>query len=284
MTLAFHHCKLPAKGPFTWFCAVLIDLYEVPFPGVVLPSTPWIGGYTASPLLYWMCAYGPWAGAVAGKIGSSEGMWRYLRPLGVLPLSSDDERWVATVQLGICIMYLFHFGRRLLECTFVNTYTSRAVRRLSDVELSYYVLWGCLCGISHSSAALSHFGVVSPATFAVGAIVWAAGQVGNAYCHYQLQLFKERSNGGPRTIPGMFPFDMFLMPHYTAEMVGWTGYCICAGMTAGSLTIWLLSLGVLQIFTHERRLQYIKMHKDGLNVGGGDPSVRWGVFPGLECI
>ena len=121
MGLAFHNSKLPAKGPFTWVCAVSMDLYEIPFPGVVLPSSPWIGGYTASPILYLLFAYGPLSMPVAWKT--------YLQPLGPFALPAASDEWLTQARLGLACMYVFHFVRRLLESIFLNRYTGKTRRR-----------------------------------------------------------------------------------------------------------------------------------------------------------
>lgn len=280
---SFHHSKLPDKGPFTAFCAIFLDVYEIPFPGIILPSSPWIGGYTASPILY--CLY------ACGVLALPANYAAFLKPWGpqLLPktfLLTTDADWTAVARMALLGMYVFHFVRRLYESVFVNTYTGKT-RRLSDVELSYYVCWGVLCGASGSAALTSEFGVVAPRTFAFGAVVWAAGQAGNAYCHALLERLKKKSKG--HAIPYDWPFNLFVMPHYTAEMTGWAGFAICSGLNTASLTIWGLSLCVLQIWTHSRRLQYIKMHKDGQIPKDqyaplDEPKYRWGVLPGLEYL
>jgi hypothetical protein len=55
--------------------------------------------------------------------------------------------------------------------------------------------------------------------------------------------------GGPRgyVVPYCFPFNYFVMPHYTAEMISWTGFAICSGCSTPSLVVWLLSLMILQV-------------------------------------
>ena len=130
MVLDFHNSKIPDKGPFTWFCAVLMDVYEIPFPGVVLPSSPWVGGYTASPILYLLFAFGP--------LAMPASWMTFFQPLGPFALTTSDQLWLSQARLGLAFMYVFHFVRRLLESLFLQKYTGKT-RRLSDVELSYYV-------------------------------------------------------------------------------------------------------------------------------------------------
>ena len=274
----FHYSKLPGKGPFTCFCAFIMDCYEAPFPGLVLPTTPWIGGYAASPILYWLFAYGP----LSTWFGAQE----LLQPWGPFELISDAD-WAARVRLGLACMYVSHFVRRLLECLFLQLYTGKT-RRLSDVELSYYFVWGCLCGFSGSATMMSKFGAVTPPVFAAGAATFVFGQAANAYCHYLLTRIKDESQSR-HVIPYKFPFNWFVMPHYTAEIVIWTGFCVCSGLNTASITIWALSLCVLQIYAHARRVQYIKMHEEGKIPRGQDPQAyvpgrRWGVLPGLEKL
>ena len=195
-----------------------MDLHccEIPFPGVVLPPTPLIDVYSASPILYWLFAYGP--------LSTAFGTQPLLRPLGPFMLINDRAHWTARVRLGLACMYTFHFLRRLLESVFLQPYKAKT-RRLSDVELSYCVMWGCLCGFSGSAPMLSKFGVVTPTVFAAGAAIFIFGQAVNAYCHYLLTVLQRQSNSG-HVIPYVFPCNWLIMPHYTGEMLSWTGFCL----------------------------------------------------------
>lgn len=282
MPLTWHLSSMPGKGPFTWVSAVTLDIYEIPFPGIEMPSSPWVGGYSAAPILYWLFAYGPLSTVLGAQ-------W-FLQPWGPFERTTE-ETWVARAQLGLTCMFIFHFARRVVESFLINKYTGKT-RRLSDVVFSYYAMWGCLCDFSGSSTMMATFGAVTPPVFATGAAIFLVGQSTNAYCHHLLNEVKSRG-GGEHVIPTGGPFDSFLMPHYTAEMVSWTGFAVSSGFNTASLTIWFLSLSVMQCWTHRRRLEYIQMYESGpyatLAAGGQpsaptDPALRWGVFPGFERI
>merc|ERR1719316_1650152 len=110
----------------------------------------------------------------------------------------------------------------------------------------------------------------------------------NCYCHCHLAKLKkgeahvapeggEAPAAGRHQIPYAFPFNLFVMPHYTGEMITWTGFAVASGFNLASIVIWVLSLCVLQIWTHSRREQYINMYKEdeATYKGKKSPEGRW---------
>eukprot|EP00418_Pyrodinium_bahamense_P028892 CAMPEP_0179145706 /NCGR_PEP_ID=MMETSP0796-20121207/70318_1 /TAXON_ID=73915 /ORGANISM="Pyrodinium bahamense, Strain pbaha01" /LENGTH=274 /DNA_ID=CAMNT_0020846125 /DNA_START=119 /DNA_END=943 /DNA_ORIENTATION=+ len=269
------HTQLPNQGSFTFACSVILDIYELPFPGFVWTAAPWAGGYVAAPLMYVLIAYGP--------LSRYFSVTPWLQPL--LPLTYLKEPvYVESVRAVLCGMFVFHFIRRLLETLFLNRYTSNT-KRMSDVELSYYFLWGVLHGWAGLQDMMASFGGVPMPVFAVGLLLWFIGQSMNCFCHVQLRWLKEEAKGA-HIVPYRFPFQYFVMPHYNFEMVSWTGFAVCTGANVPSIVTWCLSLCVLQVWTHAKRAQYIRMHRDGQIPSGQDksqfqPAERWGLFPGL---
>jgi hypothetical protein len=103
----WRHTKLPGQGAFTFACALVLDLYELPFPGLlVITRYPRAGGYVAGPLVYWLVAYGP--------LSSHFSATPYLAPLAPNRFVTESSH-VNNVRMVLCGMFMFHFLRPLVR-------------------------------------------------------------------------------------------------------------------------------------------------------------------------
>jgi len=273
MTLG-RHTELPNQNCFTYTISVALDIYELPFPGLVWNRFPWVGGYVLGPATYLLVAYGPLANYFM--------VTPFMKPLAPFTYVKEGV-YVEQVRALLCMMFVFHFMRRLLEMCCLNTYTAKTDRK-SDAEASYYFLWGLFGGWAGTRAMVAQFGVVNQNVFIVGYALYVFGAAMNCYCHVQLRWLKMEAQGN-YVVPNVFPFQYFVMPHYTFEMVTWTGFAICAGFNFASLFMWGMSFCVLHVWTHKKRLTYASITYDRLDsqdsFAGYPPGKRWGLFPGL---
>ena len=86
------------------------------------------------------------------------------------------------------------------------------------------------------------YGAVPKGVFIVGFVIFCLGSLMNQCCHVMLQVKKKETPPRKRFVHYHFPFQYFVMPHYTAEMATWFGFSLCCGVNTSSILIWLLSL------------------------------------------
>mmetsp|Transcript_24676 Transcript_24676/g.55583 ORF Transcript_24676/g.55583 Transcript_24676/m.55583 type:complete len:246 (+) Transcript_24676:35-772(+) len=229
---------------------------------------PWAGGYTVAPFTF-IYARG-WADRMTSNI----------LPVGPLFASSSGSpgfvRFVATSA------FLVHFFRRLVEVFVVNDYCG-SFERNSIVEFAYYALWGVLGGLAVGNGALQQSGTAPFAMVCCGIAVFTVGEIGNAWSHWHLRTLRsqKRTLGtGTYVIPTAGPFSYISCPHYTFELLSWSGYAIISGVETASLTFLCLSVIILVPFARDRHVKYVRMLKDGCWDGSGQrPDAKWKMVP-----
>ncbi len=126
--------------------------------------------------------------------------------------------------------FLFHFVRRILEVSFVNSYSRPTpLRALVTVALLY----------SGAAASCAFFQVrtlgqpVPGLLFILGALVFAVGEVLNVYHHWLLARLRPpgvRAYAPPRG--GLFGW--VASPHYFGEILSFVGYAMMSNL----LPVW----------------------------------------------
>ena len=231
---------------------------------------PWFGGYASAPLAF-----------AAGKVYGDKG-FTWLSELTPLLASDKSAAGAAAASATAQALLTMHFVRRALEVIFVNDYTGTWARD-SRSELLYYTLWGLLAGAAAGSAPVSMHGVAAPAMRAIGTSVFVIGQIGNAWCHYELRRLRKEKNAigsSKYFMPSRGPFFYISNPHYTFELVTWLGYFVHSGLDATGALLLLASAGAMGAFARDRHGKYLQLWQDGQR-DGVDPATRWVMVPGV---
>lgn len=149
-------------------------------------------------------------------------------------------------------MWGLHFLRRTLEASFVHRYSKAAVP-VGDIVTEYIYYWGFA---AWNAAALFSPSYTAPAPLqlAVGVLVFALSELGNAKAHRMLRAL--RPDGSvERKVPRGFLFDWVSCPHYLCEIGSWVGFAIAAA-TWASLGFLLVGAGILAAWARTRHLAY----------------------------
>ena len=227
---------------------------------------PWAGGYAAAPIAFNAAARFnlQLLSGVAGPLFA-----------GVKSTAALQAHVTAAAAA-----FTIHFLRRLLEGLFINDYTGTFVRD-SRLELLYYTAWGLLAGAAVSPASLARWGVPARPLRYLGLTLFAIGQVGNAWCHYELRRLRSAANqlgASHYTIPSRGPFGLISCPHYSFELLTWVGYVLHSGVDAPSMMLLAMSTIAMAPFARDRHMKYVKLFKEGQRANG-DPSLRWKMVP-----
>eukprot|EP00900_Chrysochromulina_parva_P008704 jgi/Chrpa1/17835/Chrysochromulina_OHIO_Genome00023531-RA len=232
---------------------------------------PWFGGYASAPLAF-----------AAGRKYADTGLTLLsnITPL----LTSGDKSAAAIAAQGLSAQALFtlHFVRRALEVVFVNDYTGTFARD-SRLELLYYILWGLIAGAAAGTAPMMKHGVAPRLVRTLGACLFVLGQVGNAWCHWELRRLrteKQALGSSKYFMPTRGPFCYISSPHYTFELVTWLGFCVHNGLDVTGALLWLMSIGAMGAFARDRHAKYLALWKGGQREGV-DPATKWIMVPGV---
>ena len=124
----------------------------------------------------------------------------------------------------------------------------------------------------------------------LGACLFMIGQVGNAWCHWELRRLraeKQALGSSKYFMPSRGPFAYISNPHYTFELVTWLGYCVHNGLDATGALLFVMSVGAMGSFARERHAKYLLLFKGGQPEGIDpakkwiDPSTKWIMMPGV---
>ena len=132
--------------------------------------------------------------------------------------------------LAVFGAFLFHFVRRIFEVSFVNSYSRPTPLRALVIIASLYG------GIAASCAFFQVRTFSQPTSqpiFILGVLIFALGEVLNAYHHLLLARLRPlavRTYGVPRG--GLFGW--VASPHYLGEILSFVGYA----MMSGVLPVW----------------------------------------------
>ena len=255
---------------------------------------PWAGGYGAAPLAF--------------HVASTSNLLLLCRVAP--PLFAGVHTAGAAQAHGAAAFgaFAFHFLRRLLEVLFINDYTG-TFERDSRAELVYYSVWGLVAGAAVSPASLARFGVPARPLRLLGLALFAVGQLGNAWCHWELRRLRAEANqlgASHYVIPSRGPFAYVSCPHYTFELLTWVGYALHSGLDGTSLLLLALSTVAMAPFASARHVKcartgplphglwacsragppcaslvpgrYLRIFRDGQRAAG-DPSRRWKMVP-----
>ena len=145
------------------------------------------------------------------------------------------------------------------------------------------VLWGLIAGAAAGTAPMLKHGVAPRLVRTLGACLFMLGQVGNAWCHWELRRLRtEKQALGlfKYFMPTRGPFCYISSPHYTFELVTWLGYCVHNGLDATGALLLLMSVGAMGAFARERHAKYLALWKGGQREGV-DPATKWIMVPGV---
>ena len=226
---------------------------------------PWFCGYAVAPLAF--------------HLGRHYGLDHFTYLSRMAPLLASQP-WDAHYPTMVAVLFCGHFIRRAAEVVFVNDYTGTWVRD-SRLELLYYFTWGLLAGSSVGDAPLRLHGVPTVAVRGLGAALFLVGQLGNAWCHLELRRLRaERHALGSQTyiIPDRGPFSYIASPHYSFELLTWTGYALHNGVDPVGGLLLFMSVIAMGAFARDRHAKYVELFEQGERAHG-DPRRRWKMIP-----
>lgn len=196
--------------------------------------------------------------------------------------------WAAPLLTGstapaniLALCWHFHFIRRAAEVVFLNVYHGKGIpdERDSVIEFVYYLVWGLINGCTASCVEAAGEAQGTKLLVATGLALFCVGQVGNFYCHAHLRSLRPDSTDSKWVIPQQFPFSILVAPHYTCELLSWSGYLLAAGFAPPAILILCLSVFILFDCATNRKTKYIKMYKDGVSNSSPSPETRWALIP-----
>eukprot|EP00746_Dinoflagellata_sp_MGD_P000541 gnl/MRDRNA2_/MRDRNA2_100974_c0_seq1.p1 gnl/MRDRNA2_/MRDRNA2_100974_c0~~gnl/MRDRNA2_/MRDRNA2_100974_c0_seq1.p1 ORF type:complete len:250 (+),score=4.09 gnl/MRDRNA2_/MRDRNA2_100974_c0_seq1:169-918(+) len=234
--------------------------------GIAWTKYPWLCGYGISPFLLYY-------GMIDGRFTSEK-----FGPQSILTFGGESiDANIYKILLGTS--YSLHFIRRALEVAFLQTYTSGTeIKRDSIIELLYYACWAYINGVALSQPVLDKAKLPSTMQVGIGLAVFASGQVGNAYCHYSLEMQK-RENSPNRFIPKGLFFDSIVAPHYTFEILSWVGFTCASGGNLPAATILSLSLFMLWSWSTMKKESLLKLEKKKEDGKSSQVASRWCYLP-----
>lgn len=174
------------------------------------------------------------------------------------------------------VMWCFHFARRAAESAWVHRYGKASVPT-SDVVTEYVYYWGFAAWNAFSLTSADYR---APAAWlvALGVVVFALAQLGNARAHRMLRNLRPEGSK-QRVIPHGFLFERVSCPHYLFEILSWVGFSLVAG-TWASRAFLLVASGILGSWAHTRHVAYRKDF-DGLEGREKYPPGRRALIPGV---
>ena len=149
------------------------------------------------------------------------------------------------------------------------------------------VLWGLIAGAAAGTAPMMKHGVAPRLVRTLGACLFVLGQVGNAWCHWELRRLrteKQALGSSKYFMPTRGPFCYISSPHYTFELVTWLGFCVHNGLDVTGALLWLMSIGAMGAFARDRHAKYLALWKGGQREGvdpgqGGSWCLAFGESP-----
>lgn len=136
--------------------------------------------------------------------------------------------------------FVFHFGKRCMESLFLHRYSKPMSWTPVLIVGFAYMNVGGLAGAVHGKIlAPAGENISHSILFAVGLVVFAAGEVLNFYHHILLSRLRKPGDTS-YAVPSGGLFNLVASPHYLAELIAWTGYAM--------MSRFLAMYGILFIF------------------------------------
>src|SRR5690606_25257877 len=183
--------------------------------------------------------------------------------------------WHNSASWLVATLWSFHFVRRSLEAQFVHRYGGRRVPP-SDYLVEYIYYWGFAAWIAWS---LREPGWSLPSAWvtAFGIIIFAVGEMGNAWAHLKLRALRTSAGETRRRVPQGGLFNWVSCPHYLFEIMTWCGF---AWLTQVLASYVFLALGSIIVSTYARaRHQRYRADFDGKDGREFYPNERTAIIP-----
>jgi len=194
---------------------------------------------------------------------------------GVLWARTRGQALSSTASFAAALWTL-HFVRRTLESAFVHRYSKSRIGKADSLsEYAYY--WGFAAWIAWS---VTRAELRPPALGlrALGLLLFAAAELGNAKAHLTLRELRSRG-GRERSIPRGLLFERVSCPHYSCEIMAWLGFNLVTGTLAGTLFM-LVGAAILLAWARTRHLAY-QREFDGKDGSEPYPPGRRALIPFL---
>lgn len=187
----------------------------------------------------------------------------------------------STIYLMIfCILWYFHFCRRLYETYFVFKYYR--VAQLWEVifGIFYYGILGFWCAWSVNLNILNKYNCYPNCVLIIiGLLTFIIGEFGNGYHHFLLKNMRPKGVK-KHVIPTGGCFKYVSAPHYFFELIAWFGCCIITGFSTGFVAIFVISLVTLLGLAKEKH-DKLKTQFNGENGNEMYPKERKSLCPFL---
>ena len=175
-------------------------------------------------------------------------------------LDSQDPQSTKSVKYLALTLWNIHFVRRTIEVLFVHIYKRRMPFVESIGAPIYY--WFLALFISWSFNGDS-FQCQSLISAVIGAVIFLAGEAGNALCHLKLRFFRTKKQDTTLISPdtghimphGVF-FNHISCPHYVFEITTWTGFFLVV-WTLPSALLLLFTVITLAIYANKKHAAYV---------------------------
>ena len=198
-------------------------------------------------------------------------------PAGV---SSDG---VATAALWGPRLWYVHFARRMLEVLYVHAYRRKNTMMDMLFAAASYTFYGiCVANTVRPAAFAAATAVQASNTaadtgkfsprlrLALGLLLFAVGEVGNAWSHMQLRWSRQKAEAKTKTVTGVTTwskpqgkvimsgglFNYVTCAHYFYEILTWAGYLLCTHDAGGAKLVFQWSLGGLAMMAYTRHSKY----------------------------
>lgn len=152
----------------------------------------------------------------------------------------------------VAALWVFHFVRRSLEAQFVHRYSGRKVPP-SDYLVEYVYYWGFAVWISWTLRD-PNWTLPSHLVTLCAALVFAVGEIGNAWAHLKLRSLRSSSGETQRQVPTGGLFDWISCPHYLCEITTWCGFLLLTRVLASFVFLILgaVIVGSYALARHQR--------------------------------
>lgn len=178
-------------------------------------------------------------------------------------LEADDIPYSMYPQIKLLILVLWdlHFMRRLIEVLFVHTYNRKMpIFECIGAPMYYWPLAFLIAWSVNGDA----YKMTYMPLLIIGTVVFLIGEFGNAWCHWQLRMFRERKHlvtmVSPETghvVPYGGVFRFVSCPHYFFEIITWLGFFLVT-WTLLAVLLLLFTIITLAIYSKKKHNAYHK--------------------------
>jgi very-long-chain enoyl-CoA reductase len=177
------------------------------------------------------------------------------------------------LSLGL-LLWAIHFARRIVEAAWVHRST-RPIPLGGLLAYPYYWVQG---GFIAASLASPEYEFAFGPRVALGLMLFAAAEVGNAWCHLRLRALRAPGEAA-RRIPRGGPFELVSSPHYLFEIVAWWAFAL-ALPCAATLVFATATTAILVSWGRDRHRAYLEQF-DGKEGRALYPPERRALLPFL---